>query len=240
MPHILSIFLLILSIICKRAAAIFKCSPLDGALDTYSFTHGSDNGIVCAKGTGQEDVVFFIEKMSTAGYRKLAVGTAKYSTSDKLHHGFIYRLSPTGPKQPITIKASTGYMELKVNDSETILWNLRPDGINWIPANLQQIPGCAPENPQINMNIANPVRHYGILCAMAADPAVGFSALYGFGVSPPDAYGSSEHFFYLGQTPTPITASEPLGFTATMMGMCYQADCTKCRVKGWVSLKLST
>ena len=50
----------------------FKCSPLDGELDTYSFISNSEMGIACVRGSGQSDLVFYIEKQGTDGLKKMA------------------------------------------------------------------------------------------------------------------------------------------------------------------------
>jgi hypothetical protein len=222
--------------------AVFKCSPLDGTLDTYSFTHGTDNGVACVRGSGQSDLVFFLDKLSPDGTRKLAVGTAKFSAADGLHRGYFYRLFPSGPKQVITIKAVPGFMELNLEGGPSITWNLRPDGIAWTPADLRVLNGCAMENPQLYLNIQNPQANQqqnALLCAMTADPGSGYNALYGFGLRVSKT-GQPRPYFYLGQPMSAIIPSTPLNVVANIMEICYKSDCTHCRYPGLKSITLNS
>lgn len=219
----------------------FKCSPLDGELDTYSFISNSEMGIACVRGSGQSDLVFYIEKQGTDGLKKMAVGAAKYDATQGFHVGHLYRLYPQGPKIDITINANTGYLQLNVVGGQTVTLSLRPDGLIWNPADIRLIKGCANENPQMILNVLNPYTNLNtksMLCAMKSGSHSGYHAMYGFGLRQNER-NAWHPYFYLGQSLNPMAPSGSLNVAASLFEVCLQSDCTRCR-KGLKSMTLTS
>jgi hypothetical protein len=224
-----------------RAQSIFKCSPIDGSLETYSFHVGSDTGIACVAGSGTDKMVIYMEKMLPTGERKMAVAATKFNKSRKRHVGKMYRLFPPGPKREFTINTAPGFIVLNYGDGDSIELNLKPDGLPWVPADIRQITGCAMETPQIFLNIVEQStmqRSKMMLCAMGHNPGSGYEALYGFGMRSSPTMGM-EPFFFLGQSISPIVPSAPVNIIANIMEICMRPDCSLCSA-GFKSLTLSS
>ncbi len=237
------IFFLSLLHIIKSAAGqgFFKCSPVDGSLDTYSFVHGSDSGVACVRGNGQNDLVFYIEKLTSTGMRKMAVGTAKYDSTNGYHKGQLFRLYPPGPKQVITMNSTPGYLQLNFVGGPSMTLDLRPDGLIWNPVDIRLLSGCALGTPQLLLNVQNPQTNTfvkSILCAMNNGADGSYSALYSFGLRQ-TPNGNWEPFFYLGQTISPLMAAGALNVVANVFDVCLKSDCTQCRA-GIKSLTLTS
>lgn len=222
--------LLLLS--AARSQTIFKCSPVDGALDTYSFTMGSDSGVACVRGGGAaSDIVLYLEKMTPDGTRKMAVGAARYDADEQRHEGHMYRLFPAGPKQPFTLRAVPGFLQLHFEDGPEVTLNLRPDGLPWVPADMRAITGCAMDTPQLLLDVQDEhtrLSSRAMLCALGAQPGEGYEALYGFGLRPASPVGW-EPFFFLGQSTSPLLPAGPLNIIASVMDVCMRPDCRHCR-----------
>lgn len=235
------IFIVFLALKVAAGQGFFKCSPIDGSLDTYSFVHGSDSGVACVRGNGQNDLVFYIEKLTSSGVRKMAVGTAKYDSTNGYHKGHLFRLYPPGPKQVITLNSTPGYLQINFVGGPSMTLDLRPDGLIWNPIDIRLISGCALDTPQLLLNVQNPVTNTfvkSMLCAMNTHTGGSYGALYGFGLRQiPN--GSWEPFFYLGQSLSPLMAAGSLNVVANVYDVCLKPDCTQCRT-GLKSLTLTS
>lgn len=220
--------------------SIFKCSPIDGSLETYSFNVGSDTGIACVAGNGTDKLVIYMEKMLPSGERKMAVAATKFSRITKHHVGNMYRLFPPGPKREFTIKSAPGFIVLNFGDGDSIELTLKPNGLPWVPADIRQVTGCAMETPQIFLNVIDqPTMQHSkmMLCAMGHNPGSGYEALYGFGMRSSPTIGL-EPFLFLGQSLSPIVPNGPLNLIANVMEICLRPNCRHCTV-GFKSLTLS-
>lgn len=236
--------LVILAFLIFKIAAsqtLFKCSPIDGSLDTYSFVSGSDNGVACVRGNGRNDLIFYIEKLATNGLRKIAVGTAKYDDMKGFHTGHLYRLYPPGPKVAITMNSTPGYIQLNFVGGSSITMDLKPDGFAWNPVDIRLVSGCAIETPQLLLNVHNPKTNAyakSMLCAMNTQPGASYNAIYGFGLRQAPN-GAWEPYFYLGQSINPILAAGSLNVIANIYDICLKPDCRQCRA-GLKTLTLTT
>lgn len=220
--------------------AIFKCSPVDGALETYSFNLGSDSGIACVYGQGTGNMIMYVEKMLPTGERKIGVASTKYSEKKQQHIGHMYPLYPPGPKRRFTVRSQPGFIVMNFGDGESIELNLKSRGLAWLPADIRQISGCAMETPQIFLDVLDQksMQHSKMmLCAMGHKPGSGYKALYGFGMRSSLSIGM-ESFIFLGQSINSIVPSAPLNIIATIMEVCIRPDCKQC-ASGFKSLTLS-
>jgi hypothetical protein len=230
---------LIFSVICK-AQSIFKCSPIDGSLDTFAFNSGSDSGVACVHGSGTASMVMYIERLSPDGERKMAVAATKFNKKTKRHEGTLYRLFPPGPKKEFTARSKPGYISLNFGDGLKIDLGLKPNGLAWIPADIRQLSGCAMETPQLMMSVLDQRTSQTskmMLCAMTHKAGSGYGALYGFGLRPSPNVGM-DPFFFLGTTINPITPTGPINVVANAMDVCTKSDCKLCTM-GFKSLTLS-
>lgn len=224
-----------------KAQSIFKCSPIDGKLETYSFNIGSDTGVACVAGNGTDKMVIYLEKMLPTGERKMAVAATKYNVNRKQHLGKMYRLFPPGPKREFTTTSAPGFIVLNFGDGDSIELTLKPNGLPWVPANIRQVTGCAMETPQMFLDvIEQPTmqRSKMMLCAMGHNPGSGYEALYGFGMISSPTIGM-EPFFFLGQSLSPIVPYGPVNLIANIMEICLRPDCRLCAA-GFKSLTLSS
>jgi len=223
-----------------RSQSIFKCSPIDGSLETYSFHVGSDTGVACVAGNGTNKMVIYMEKMLPTGERKMAVAATKFSKASKQHVGKMYRLFPPGPKREFTINSAPGFIVLNFGDGDSIELTLKPNGFPWVPADIRQVTGCALETPQIFLDVMDQsTRQHSkmMLCAMGHNPGSGYEALYGFGMRSSPTIGM-EPFFFLGQSLSPIIPNGPVNLIANVMEICLKPNCRLCTA-GFKSLTLS-
>lgn len=223
-----------------NSQSIFKCSPIDGSLETFAFHVGSDNGVACVSGNGTDKMVIYIEKMLPTGERKIAVAATRFSRTRRKHVGHLYRLFPAGPKREFTVSSAPGFLVLNFGDGESIELTLKPNGIAWTPADIRQVNGCAMETPQIFLDVMDQatMQHSKMmLCAMGHNPGSGYEALYGFGMRSSPTIGM-EPFFFLGQSLTPIVPNGPVNLIANIMDVCLRPDCRLCTT-GFKSLTLS-
>lgn len=231
------VFSLLSLVYCQT---IFKCSPVNGSLETYSFNLGSDSGIACVYGQGTENMIMYVEKLQPSGERKIGVAATKYSAKLQNQVGHMYSLFPPGPKRRFTARTQPGFIVMDFGDGESIELNLRPDGLAWVPADIRQISGCAMETPQIFMDVLDQKTMQNskmMLCAMGHKPGSGYKALYGFGMRSNQSIGM-EPFIFLGQSINPIIPSAPLNIIANLFDVCIKADCKQCAA-GYKSLTLS-
>lgn len=235
---LISVFLFFFRFI--NSQSIYKCSPLDGTLDTFGFHVGSDSGVACVYGNGTDKMVMYLEKMLPTGERRISVAATKFSQTRKQHVGHLYRLFPAGPKSEFTVKSAPGFLVLNFGDGESIEMTLKPNGLAWVPADIRQVSGCAMETPQIFLDVMDQntmQKSKMMLCAMGHNPGSGYEALYGFGMRSSPTIGM-EPFIFLGQNLSPIVPSGPVNVIASIMDVCLRPDCRLCSA-GFKSLTLS-
>lgn len=219
---------------------IYKCSPLDGSLDTYGFYVGADNGVACVHGASSGNLIMYMEKMSPDGDRLMSVAASKYDESQKKNVGILYPLFPSGPKRSFVSETQPGFIKLKFEDNEIIEMVLKPNGLAWVPADIRSINGCAQESPQLVLNVMEQQSRLStkmIFCAMKANDNSGYNAVYGFGLRPTSTVGL-EPFFALGESKKDINPMGPLDITANLFDVCLRADCRSCGA-GYKVLTLS-
>ncbi len=225
-----------------RGQSIYKCNPSSGALDTFSFNVGSDNGVACVtrikKNT--KKILLYVDKLTPSGDRTINVATSKYDSSRGLFVGNLYRLYPSGPKRPFTLTTTPGYINIKFDDGETLEMVQKPDGIAWVPADIRFVSGCAIETPQLFMDVMDqPTLQHSkmMLCAMSTQPGSGYDSMYGFGLRISQSVGM-EPFFFLGKMNSPIQMSGPINIKSKLSEVCLRSDCQQCGY-GYRSFALS-
>ena len=223
-----------------QAQSIYKCSPVDGSLDTYGFYVGSDNGVACVRGSKSGNLIMYMEKLAPNGDRSMSVATSKYDSATKKHIGTLYRLFPPGPKRKFISKTKPGFISLKFEDNERIQMVLKPNGLAWVPADIRAITGCAQESPQLFLDVMDQQSRQStkmMVCAMSANRGSDYNAVYGFGLRPASTIGL-EPFIFLGKSKNAITPSGPLNIAAKLFDVCLRTDCRSCAA-GYKALTLT-
>ena len=241
MLYILYLFLLQTFFSVIKSQSIYRCSPIDGALDTYGFYVGSDNGMACVRGDNSGNLIMYMEKMRPSGDRSIAVATSQYDSGSGKYKGTFYRLYPPGPKRKFVSKTQPGFISLKFDDNERIEMVLKPNGMAWVPADIRVVTGCAQESPQLLLDVMDQQSRQStkmMLCAMSANSGSGFNAVYGFGLRPASTIGL-EPFIYLGRSKNAITPSGPLDIDAKLFDVCLRTDCRSCAA-GYKALMLAS
>ena len=252
MFHLTRLILLFLSIFIfvgfGLGQDIYKCSPGTGALDTYSFSVGTTNGVACVKRSRRSSdkgtILMYIDKLTASGERKIAVATSKFDSLQGKFIGTMYRLYPPGPKKPFTMITSAGFLSIDFENgsgsSSSIIMTLKPNGIAWVPADIRLLNGCAMETPQLYMDVMDQttMQHSKMmLCAMSSKLGEGYDSMYGFGMRMSQTIGM-ESFFFLGKSKTPIYPTGPLNIKAKLMDVCIRSDSKLC-CSGFTKLTLS-
>lgn len=224
-----------------QAQSIYKCSPVDGSLDTYGFYLGSDNGVACVRASNTGELILYMEKMTPSGDRSIAVATSKYDLTTNRQVGTLYTLFPPGIKKKFTAQAQPGFISLRFENNEIIEMVLKPNGLAWVPADVRSVTGCAQDSPQLLLNVMDQQSRQTskmIVCAMSANADSGYNAVYGFGMRPVPTVGM-EPFFYLGRSKNSITPGGPLNIVAELFDICLRTDCRSC-ASGYKSLTITS
>ena len=241
MIYLLYLVISVLLYEMTQAQFIYKCSPVDGALDTYGFYVGADNGVACVYGSESGNLIMYMEKMAPSGERSIAVATSNYDNDTKKYIGTFYRLFPLGPKRRFNSKTQPGFIALTFDDNERIEMVLKPNGLAWVPADIRVVTGCAQESPQLLLDVMDQQSRQTskmILCVMSSNDESGYNAIYGFGLKPASTVGL-EPFIFLGESNNAITPSGPLNIAAKLFDICLRTDCRSCS-SGYKALTLTS